>query len=267
MFLEQLAAVAPREHRIDELYRIPLAPHTQPGLRPIPPRSERGRALGQPDAPAPEAAVQALERLVQVCLALVDQADLVAQARDLRHLVRREEDRPRAARHQLEQAVDHVFARHRIEPAERLVEQQQFRAVGEVRDQPRLHHLPARQLPQPQPARQVESRDHALAEFLVPGRVERCEVPDQLLQSPVARVLLRLGDKAEPLQLRRSDFPQRCPENLSLASRGAQGSGERHQRGRFAGTVRTEQPERRPALHLEVEVAHRFHFSVAHAEP
>ena len=87
---------------------------------------------------------------------------------DLIEIVRRDEYRPLLLTGELEDAVHEVVAHDRIEAAERLVQHQQARAIGERRHERRLHAHPARQAGDFRVRLKIEISKQLSAERLVP---------------------------------------------------------------------------------------------------
>ena len=183
---------------------------------------------------------------------VVDDRDLLADVLDELELMAGEED-GRAARRLAAENLGERLDRDRVEPGERLVEDEQLRLVQQRGGELRALLVAVREL--------LDLRVRAIreAEPLEPARcgdARRCVVEPvqaaevgELLADRHARVeATLLRHVAEPQPLRQ---PDRLPVPEHLAAVELDEPEDRAHRGRLAGTVRPEEAEHPPALDRE----------------
>ena len=213
--------------RLDESHETAGSGPTDPGGRK---RAWIGGAF-QPtvrvsdgDFDSPKPIEQLGQRLRQHQAARVHEPDGINQPLDLVEVVRRDQNRPLLLAGPFEDPVHEVVAHDRIEPAERLVEHEQRRPVGERRHERGLDAHPARQAADLDVTRQIEVADQLAAEAVVPGRIEGPAEGRAVRRRVIhAGKLLILRDVADRFELARPEPPRIDAKDLRVAARRAGG--------------------------------------------
>ena len=229
----------------------------------IPPRpSRRGHAgLGpQPDRVMAVGRLDLVERAVEDLAAAEDHEDPVAQSLGDRHVVRGE-DHGRPGLPQVEHRILDDLGIDRVQPGERLVEDQQLGAVEHARDELDLlgHPLGERLdlLVDPgEQAHPIQPFVDAAVELGLPRALERPVVAEQPPHGhPLIKAAL-LGQVADAV-VRRAGAA--LAQDLDLAAIGQEDVHDHPQRRRLARAVGTDEPVERPARHREIQLVHRDH--------
>ena len=169
----------------------------------------------------PEARLQRRDRLGKGEAALFEIGDEINQPLDLLRVVQRDDRRPAAIAGEFQDAAHEIVAHHRIEAAERLVHHQQAWAIGERGDDRRFHPHAARQRFQAAIERHIEQAAEAIGQGVVPGRVERAQIGEQLAGREIVWQFLVFRDVADLRELRRSEFAAVDAQHRRLPAGGA----------------------------------------------
>ena len=145
-----------------------------------------------------------------------------------------------------------------IESGERLVEHDQVRSICERRQEGCLHTGPARECAEGRACREAEIRLELSAQRLVPGRIERAAIVEQLARRHPLRHLLVFGDVADALELVGAETTGVGAEHCRPAARRAQEVHQQLERRRLSGAVGAEEREDAAGRHLQVQAFDRL---------
>ena len=208
-----------------------------------------------------------VNRPVQLRSAVREDDQTVADALEVGDDVRREHDADAGLGDRLDDGVQKLAPRQRVERGDGLVEQQQLRSFGQREGQRNLGLLSARERPEWLVERKTELVDASRCERVVPVRIQLSSQPQRLADPETAWEGMVLSDEAHTRQYQLRLGAWIVSEHGDAAGAGLEQSNRELQKRRLAGTVRPDERRHRSRRDLELAVAQRPGRAVSLTEP